>query len=229
MDAEHAAHVERLVAQHDQAVKDMQTYYNDVVRSNLDVIKALKQQLGDASKTAAGASRAAAAAEAAQAAMEGPLATANAKVEALKGAAHGAARDRALLKRTTKQLARATKVLQGRDLQLEALQQQHQALQMRCDALARCAVVAAVYCCTYKQLIVRLTATLLVLVCRQHEAALLESRRLAALQLQTAWGRVAGALGQLQGSLPGGRWEAVRAAVQDALLGGEDRRPQSRP
>lgn len=138
MDAAHAEHVAHLVAQHDQAVKDMQAYYNDVVRSNLDVIKALKQQLADASTTASGAVRAAAAAEAVQVAMAESLTKAQEKVKALEGVAHGAARDRASLRRTTKQLTKTSNVLKSRELQLEALQQDHEALQARYDALSRC-------------------------------------------------------------------------------------------
>lgn len=46
---------------------------------------------------------------------------------------------------------------------------------------------------------------------RHHEAAVLEGRRLAALRLQAAWGRVSGVLG--------GHRQEVLDAVQEALLG----------
>lgn len=138
VDQQHEQHVHCLTAQHEQAISDMQTYYNDVVRSNLDVIKALKQRLGEAARTAAGATRAAAAAEAARAALEAPYKEAASEMETLRRAAQGAARDRALQRRTAKQLARAVGALRDKELQLEALQQQHEALQGQYDTLQRC-------------------------------------------------------------------------------------------
>ncbi len=115
----------------------MQTYYNQVIHTNLDAIRALKQQLTDATTTASTATRAAQDAQAQVATLTKVLQEAQAQVAEFKGAAQGAARDRAALRRATRMLNKTSAALQQRELQAEALMQRHAVLQEEHDVLRR--------------------------------------------------------------------------------------------
>ncbi|KAL4443289.1 hypothetical protein ABPG75_011026 [Micractinium tetrahymenae] len=129
------AHIADLMARHEAAFRDMRAYYNQVTHSNLDLIKALKEEIADMK-----------AAEAAREKLVGdvvrenrrlaePLAQAVQEADVLRQQVEGAERDRTLLAATKARLAAAEKQARATEWELEVTQQRLEKVQQERDEL----------------------------------------------------------------------------------------------
>lgn len=129
------AHIADLMARHEAAFKDMRAYYSQVTHSNLDLIKALKEEIAEMK-----------AAEAAREKLVGdvvrenrrlaePLAQAVQEADVLRQQVEGAERDRALLAATKARLAAAEKQARAAAWELEVTQQRLGRVQQDRDEL----------------------------------------------------------------------------------------------
>ncbi|KAL4423403.1 hypothetical protein ABPG77_009981 [Micractinium sp. CCAP 211/92] len=130
-----SAHIADLMTRHEAAFKDMQAYYSQVTHANLDLIKALKDEVAEMK-----------AAEAAKEKLVGdvvrenrqlaePLAQAVQAADSLRQQVQGAERDRSLLAATKARLAAAEKQARAAAWELEVTQQRLERVEQERDEL----------------------------------------------------------------------------------------------
>ncbi|WIA30588.1 hypothetical protein OEZ86_000670 [Tetradesmus obliquus] len=128
-------HINELMKKHERSFAEIKNYYNDITHNNLDLIKALKEDVAEMKKREAQNEKLMYEIAAENKRLSEPLARALKEVEGLRAALTSADKDKASLAQTKARLATAEKQVKNLEWEAEVLTQRFAAVQAERDAL----------------------------------------------------------------------------------------------